>query len=112
VDFHSSYQLPQAYDAGTFLAQYENQLRAYPNILQHAPPGVFVDAYAAASERVPTHFRTQVELFKARTALSIIHYLVKVGLGESDNLREVILSAEKSLILVEAEQSMFLSKHF
>jgi 3',5'-nucleoside bisphosphate phosphatase len=106
VDFQSSYQLPHAYDAGTFLAQYENQLRSYPYILEHAPPGMFLSAYAAASGCLPDRFRTQVELFKARTALSIIHYLVKVGLGESDNLREVLLSAEKSLIRVEAEESM------
>jgi 3',5'-nucleoside bisphosphate phosphatase len=106
VDFHSSYQLPHAYDVGTFVAQYENQLRLYPHVLHHAPPGTFVDAYLAASGQVAPDFRIQVELFKARTALSIMHYLVKVGLGESDNLWQVILSAERSLIRVEAENAL------
>lgn len=105
IDFSSSYQLPQAYDVGTFLAQYENQLRPYPQVLGNAPPRLFLEAYLSSFGRVPAGFRIQVELFKARTALSIMHYLVKVGMGESSDLWQVMLSAEKSLVRVEADAS-------
>jgi len=105
IDFYSSYQLPQAYDVGTFVAQYENQLRLYPDVLHHAPPQLFVESYLSVCDRVPADFRAQVELFKARTALSIIHYLVKVGMGESNDLWQVMLSAEKALIKVKAEET-------
>ena len=42
-------------------------------------------------------FLRQVELFRARTNLSIAAYLIKVGLGESDNLWRVLLEAEQAL---------------
>jgi aminoglycoside phosphotransferase (APT) family kinase protein len=101
IDFNS-YRLPQAYDVGTFLAQYDNQLRPHPHVLRYAPPQLFVETYLSAAGRLPADFLAHVELFKARTALSIIHYLVKVGLGESSDLWQVMLSAEKSMIKVEA----------
>jgi 3',5'-nucleoside bisphosphate phosphatase len=46
---------------------------------------------------VDQDFSSQVELFKARTSLSIAYYLVKVGLGESENLWRVLVEAEESL---------------
>ena len=45
-----------------------------------------------------------MELFKARTALSIIYFLVKVGLGDSEDLWRVMVSAEQSLTRVASVQ--------
>jgi hypothetical protein len=38
-----------------------------------------------------------VELFRARTNLSIAAYLVKVGMGESEDLWRVLVEAERAL---------------
>ncbi|KJS28754.1 MAG: hypothetical protein VR64_23255 [Desulfatitalea sp. BRH_c12] len=105
IDWHSSYQLPAAYDVGTFVAQYENQLRSHPLVLSHAGSGFFVDAYLQAVACPGTDFRARVALFKARTALSIMYYLVKVGMGDSEDLWHVMLSAEQALISVNASQT-------
>jgi hypothetical protein len=42
-------------------------------------------------------FLRQTELFRARTNLSIAAYLIKVGLGESDNVWRVLVEAERAL---------------
>ncbi|HEX8947833.1 MAG TPA: hypothetical protein VF790_02655, partial [Dissulfurispiraceae bacterium] len=42
-------------------------------------------------------FLSEIELFKARTSLSISYYLIKVGLGTSENLWRVLVEAEHSL---------------
>ncbi|MGA6926078.1 MAG: phosphotransferase [Desulfosarcina sp.] len=97
IDFDSSYRLPPAFDVGTFLAQYENQLFAHADVLRDAPPHLFLDAYLEETGERRESFLPQVALFKARTALSIIYYLVKVGMGDSEDLWRVVVSAERSL---------------
>ena len=42
-------------------------------------------------------FGRQVELFRARTNLSIAAYLVKLGLGDSEDLWRVLVEAEKAV---------------
>lgn len=97
IDFDSSYRLPPAFDVGTFLAQYENQLHPQPAVLKDAAPALFLDAYLQETGVRRQAFGPRVELFKARTALSIVYYLVKVGLGDSEDLWRVVVSAEKAL---------------
>lgn len=106
IDLDSSFQLPPAFDVGTFWVQYKNQLHPHPHILEKVPPQMFLESYLSEIE-YPTHdFAAEIELFKARTALSIIYYLVKVGLGESENLWRILVSAEKSLRRLSAETSV------
>jgi len=101
IDFESSLMLPPAYDVGTFLAQFRNQFFNRPGILERLPEGLFLDAYAAEAGPLPTSFAGQVELFRARTNLSIASYLIKVGLGESEDLWRVLVEAERALLLFE-----------
>ena len=102
IDFNSSFCLPPAFDVGTFLAQFRNQLLDYPEILQEIPEEVFLDAYMSAVKETGKGFLTEVELFRARTDLSIASFLIKVGLGESENLWRVLVEAETAMAQFES----------
>jgi hypothetical protein len=101
IDFNSSYCLPPAFDVGTFLAQFRNQLLDQPEILQEIPEDTFLEAYLSAAEGLNADFMSQVELFRARTDLSIASFLIKVGLGDSENLWRVVVDAETALARFE-----------
>lgn len=100
IDFESSLILPRAFDVGCFLSQFRNQFFAHPDILQRYPEQVFLDSYLANSVGVESDFSRQVELFRARTNMSIAAYLIKIGMGESENLWRVIVEAERALVHV------------
>jgi len=97
IDFESSYVMPRAFDVGCFLAQFRNQFFAHPSILQAFPEALFLDAYLQDADAVGDDFRRQVELFRARTNLSIAAYLIKLGLGESEDLWRVLVEAEQAV---------------
>lgn|GEM_PF-209189 len=97
IDFDSSYLLPQAFDVGTFLAQYENMFYNHRHIYKKASPHLFLRTYQNEIYDLPDEFRQQVNLFKTRAYLSILYYLAKVDLGESENFWTILLNAEKSL---------------
>ena len=97
IDFDSSMCMPAAFDVGTFLAQYHNQLLHHPDICVKAPVEIFLEAYLADFTPREPNFMAQIELFKARTDLSIASYLLKVGLGDSEDLFRVLVDAEKCL---------------
>jgi aminoglycoside phosphotransferase (APT) family kinase protein len=97
IDFDSSMCMPAAFDVGTFLAQYQNQLLHHPEIYAKAPVEIFLEAYLANFSPREPNFMAQIELFKARTDLSIASYLLKVGLGDSEDLFRVLVDAEKCL---------------
>ncbi len=97
IDFDSSYVAPQAFDVGTFLAQYDNMFYNNRQIRRKAPPQLFLDTYLSEVEELPQDFRQQVQLFRARAYLSILYYLAKVDLGESENFWTILLDAEKIL---------------
>ncbi|MGD0237583.1 MAG: phosphotransferase [Syntrophorhabdales bacterium] len=101
IDFNSSFCLPPAFDLGTFLAQFRNQLLDYPEILQEIPEDVFLDTYISAARERGNGFLNQVELFRARADLRIASFLIKVGLGESENLWRVLVEAETALAQFE-----------
>lgn len=102
IDFDSSYCLPPAFDLGTFLAQFRNQLFNYPLILQNVPEELFLNAYFEVAEEANGNFLPQVDLFRARTNLGIASFLIKVGLGKSENLWRVLVEAEKSMAQLAA----------
>jgi aminoglycoside phosphotransferase (APT) family kinase protein len=93
IDFGGSFSMPPAFDVGTFLAQYRNQFYGKKKVLEKAPEHIFLDAYLLNAIAPDIDFLSQVELFKARTTLSICYYLIKVGLGESENLWRVLVEA-------------------
>ncbi|MCX6339030.1 MAG: phosphotransferase [Candidatus Aureabacteria bacterium] len=97
IDFESSHIAPRAFDAGCFLAQYENQLYPIPRLLESCPGEIFLQAYLGASENLPGEFLSQVSVYRARADLSIASYLIAVGKGESDDLKRVMRDAEKAL---------------
>ena len=105
IDFDSSMCMPAAFDVGTFLAQYQNQLLHYPEIRAKAPVEIFLEAYLANFSPREQNFMAQVELFKARTDLSIASHLLKVGLGDSEDLFRVLVDAEKSLINIAMQHA-------
>jgi len=98
IDFDSSRCLPPAFDVGTFLAQFRNQFFGYPSILDKVPEEVFLNAYLQKSNVAGRDFLREVELFRARTNLNIAAYLVRLGLGDSENLWRVIVEAEQAMI--------------
>lgn len=97
IDFNSSYQLPRAFDVGSFLAQYKNMLFDSQQIYINAPPDIFYEEYVSKAENLPQNFYSQVQLYKARACLSIIYYLVKVGKGDSENFWTVMVGTERNL---------------
>jgi hypothetical protein len=97
IDFESSLALPPAFDVGSFLAQFRNQFFAHPRILADYPEELFLSAYLEERSAVEDDFHGQVELFFARSNLSIAAYLIKVGMGGSEDLWRVLLEAEQAL---------------
>jgi 3',5'-nucleoside bisphosphate phosphatase len=98
IDFESSLMLPPAFDVGTFLAQFRNQFFAFPEILARLPEEAFLDAYTVEAGPLSAEFVGQVDIFRARTNLSIASYLIKVGMGESEDLWRVLVEAERALL--------------
>jgi aminoglycoside phosphotransferase (APT) family kinase protein len=98
IDFENAQFYPHAYDVGTFLAQFRNQF-SDSGILQEYTEEAFLEAYQQNARSLPSDFLRQVELFKARTNLSIASYLIKVGMGDSQDLWRVLVEAERSVAL-------------
>ncbi len=97
IDFGSSYLLPRAFDVGTFLAQYINMFFREPEVQRYAPADIFLQTYLRQTRHLEEDFPAQVDLFKARTCLSILYYLAKIGEGSSENFWRILVEAERSL---------------
>lgn len=97
IDFESSLTAPPAFDVGCFLAQFRNQLFPHPEILSQLTDDLFLQAYENELGSVAAGFHRQVEIFRARTNLSIAAYLIKVGMGDSPDLWRVLVEAEQTL---------------
>jgi len=98
IDFENAQAYPQAYDVGTFLAQFRNQFSG-SGVLHVYTEEAFLGAYQQNASSLPSDFLRQVELFRARTNLSIASYLIKVGMGDSEDLWRVLVEAERSVAL-------------
>ncbi len=97
IDFGSSYTMPPAFDVGTFLAQFRNQFHDRQEVLDKVSEDVFLQKYLLEANPVDDDFLRQVEVYCARTSLSISYYLIKLKLGESENLWRVLVEAEHHL---------------
>ncbi len=100
IDFDSSYMLPKAFDVGTFMVQYINMFFNERDVQQNAPPEIFLETYLASVQDLEDDFMSQVQLYKARTCLSILYYLAKVGKGDSENFFRIMVEAEKNLSFI------------
>ncbi len=109
IDFDSSYALPPSFDVGTFLAQIRNQFYDEEQAGPKAFENIFLQTYLQEARNAESDFLPLVELFRARTSLSISYYLIKVGLGTSENLRRVLIEAEHGLagLAVKAQDRLF-----
>ncbi|MFA4991200.1 MAG: phosphotransferase [Candidatus Omnitrophota bacterium] len=90
IDFANAIVMPAAFDVGYFLAQFESQFHDYPAVLKQYKERDFLETYLRDSDTSPEDFRDQVNLFKIRANLSIASYLIKVGKGESQEMKAVI----------------------
>ncbi|NJD63249.1 MAG: phosphotransferase [Deltaproteobacteria bacterium] len=97
IDFGSSYTMPPAFDVGTFLAQFRNQFYERHEVHNKVSEEIFIRKYLNEAHGLDNDFLRQVEVFRARTSLSISYYLIKLKLGESDNLWRVLVEAEHHL---------------
>ncbi len=104
IDFSSSYRLPRAFDVGTFLAQYVSMFFSERQVQRNAPADIFLQTYLQHAENLEEDFLTQVNLSKARTCLSILYYLAKIKLGESETFWRILVEAERSLAYVATER--------
>ncbi len=106
IDFDSSCQLPRAFDIGTFLAQYISMFFREPEVQRHAPADIFLRTYLGRIDDLEEDFPAQVELFKARTCLSILYYLAKVQMGDTEEFWRILVEAERSLAAVAAGEQV------
>ena len=104
IDFGSSYQLPRAFDVGTFLAQYINMFLRERRVQELAPSDVFLRTYLDQAQDLEGDFLAHVDLYKARTCLSILYYLAKVQKGDSEDFWRILVEAEHSLAAIAAGQ--------
>lgn len=100
IDFDSSFLLPRAFDVGSFLAQYDNMFFNNREIQLSTPSDIFLETYIANAEALEDDFIDQVHLFKSRASLSILYYLAKVNLGESENFFRIMVGAERNLSVI------------
>jgi hypothetical protein len=105
IDFASSHRMPRAFDVGTFLAQFRNQLFHYPGALEAVSAELFLDTYVRESDELPLDFPVEIEIYKARAGLSILYYLNKVGMGDSEDFWRVLVETEHSLAAVAVHGS-------
>jgi len=89
IDFANSFSFLPAFDVGYFLAQFASQFHDHPEILKRYSENAFLAAYAGLKS-LSSEFKKQVKFFKVRANLSIANYLIRVGKGESPELRTLI----------------------
>ena len=98
LDFERSQVMPPAFDVGWFLTQFRNQFAAHMHVIANCKDEDFLEAYATeAGEDVQPDFLRQVELFRARTNISIASFMIEMGLGESGELWRILVEAERAL---------------
>ncbi len=75
-----------------------------PEVQRHAPADIFLRTYLDRTDGLEEDFPAQVDLFKARTCLSILYYLAKVQMGDTEEFWRILVEAERSLAAVAAGQ--------
>lgn len=91
IDFDNSLLFLPAFDVGYFISQWSYQFRNEPKIMARYGASSFVREYLAASNRPGTDaFLSEVNLFRIRGNVSVAAYLIKLGMGESEDMEAII----------------------
>ncbi|MDD5634310.1 MAG: phosphotransferase [Candidatus Omnitrophica bacterium] len=90
IDFDNAMFFHRAFDVGYFLAQFENQFAQYPAITKNYKEKDFINAYMRNSENLEENFLKHVDFFKIRANLSIASFLIRVGKGESIEMKNIM----------------------
>ena len=90
IDFNSSFLFCPAFDIGYFLSHFQSQCSDFPGITNEYNEKLFLDAYREEYRGDSTDIEKQVKLFKLRSNLSIASYFIKLGLGESKKLTDLM----------------------
>jgi Ser/Thr protein kinase RdoA (MazF antagonist) len=106
IDFGSFCQLPRAFDVGTFPAQYINMFFREAQMQRYASSDIFLRTYLDRTRDLEGDFLAQVNLCKARTCLSILYYLAKVQMGDTEESWRILAEAERSLAAVAAGEGV------
>lgn len=93
IDFTNAMVFHPAFDIGYFLAQFHSQFAQWPEVLAAYPDDVFCSAYLAEYGSSSADFLALIEFFKLRASLSIAAYLIRVGMGESREMNDIIAYA-------------------
>jgi hypothetical protein len=67
---------------------------------------IFLQTYQRQTRNLEADFLAQVDLFKARTCLSILYYFAKIGMGGSEDFWRILVEAERSLAAVATGQGV------
>ncbi len=102
IDFEGARCLPPAFDVGCFLAQFRNQFFPWPQLLERYPDDAFLRPYLEERQSPEEGFLGQVAVYRARTNLGIAAFLIKLGMGGSEDLWRVLVEAEQALSLAAA----------
>ncbi|MBN1622127.1 MAG: phosphotransferase [Endomicrobiales bacterium] len=94
IDFDSSLVFPPAFDIGYFLAQFKSQFGGYADILTHYNEEIFIKAYRKESKLGLDNMENLINFFKIRANLNIASYLIKVGKGESGEIKSIITESK------------------
>ena len=78
-------------------AQFRNQFYDTTQVFNKVSENIFLQKYLNEAKQLSGDFLRQVEVFRARTTLSIGYYLIKLNMGESENLWRVLVEAEHHL---------------
>jgi thiamine kinase-like enzyme/predicted metal-dependent phosphoesterase TrpH len=101
IDFAGAMLFHRAFDVGYFIAQFHNQFRDYPHVLQNLKDKDFVNKYCNAySQEQSDEFLHAVNLFRIRANMSIGAYLIKVGKGNSEDMGQIMAQSLNLLDMV------------
>lgn len=92
IDFDSTILMPAAFDVGYFLAQFSSQME---ELNKKYPQKYFLDAYIKEAGGTTEDFLSNVDFFKIRANLSIASFLVKVGLGDGEQMKSIVSDYSK-----------------
>lgn len=94
IDFENSLEFLGAFDVACFISQFYNQFRDVPEVLERYRADDFIKIYTEeCGDDLPADFSELVNLFRLRANLSIGAFLIRVGLGTSDNMKWLIASS-------------------
>lgn len=90
IDFERTKLAVPAYDVGAFLAQYRHQLSKQSQLHHSWAQDFFYRPYCDYQPNLAEDFQQQVWFFQLRANLSIAAFLIKLGLGESQDMAELM----------------------